>query len=89
MSDQRQFQTYQHYKGGIYFKLAEALHTETDENLTVYMCATSGRVYCRPTAMFNEILMDGDYQGPRFIPLPDETTKQQRQSLKFYGHAQP
>ena len=83
MSQSRQFPTYQHYKGGIYLKLSEATHTETDEQLTVYMCAVSGLVWCRPTKMFNEILDEDGYKGPRFIPLPQVTTKTQRQSLKY------
>jgi hypothetical protein len=79
----RQFQTYQHYKGGIYVKIAEGMHTETEELLTVYTCALSGTVFCRPTAMFNEVVTDGAYHGPRFIPIPSDTTKPQRQSLKY------
>lgn len=89
MSDQRQYQTYQHHKGGIYIKLAEALHTETEEHLTVYICAVSGMVFCRPTAMFNEIIDEDGYQGPRFIPLPNDTTKAQRKSLNYVFHAHP
>ena len=79
----RQYSTYRHYTGGIYLKLAEALHTETEEALTVYACAVSGMVFCRPTAMFNETITEGSYQGPRFIPLPENTTKAQRKSLRY------
>lgn len=84
MSQSRQYPTYQHHKGGIYIKLAEATHTETLEPLTVYICATSGMVFCRPTDMFNEIINEDGYTGPRFIPLPPNTTKAQRKSLKYY-----
>lgn len=83
MSDQRQFSTYQHHKGGVYIKLAEAIHTETNEPLTVYTCAVSGMVFCRPTESFNEVINEGGYSGPRFIPLPSDTTKSQRKSLKY------
>jgi hypothetical protein len=82
----RQFQTYQHYKGGVYFKLAEGMHTETEEALTIYTCAVSGLVFCRPTAMFNEIITEDGYTGPRFIPLPPNTVKAQRKTLKYYDN---
>lgn len=81
----RQFQTYQHYKGGIYLKLCEALHTETDEDLVVYLCAVSGRAFCRPKAMFEENVQDGDYRGPRFIPLPDNTERNDRKKVVWYS----
>lgn len=85
MSDPaRQFQTYQHFRGGVYLKLAEAIHTETGEALTVYACAVSGTVFCRPTAMFNEIVTEDGYTGPRFMPMPPNTTKAQRHTLKYY-----
>jgi hypothetical protein len=77
----RQYATYRHYKGGIYIKMAEAMHTETGEPLTVYICALSGMVFCRPTASFTDMVNTPDYQGPRFIALPDNTTKAQRKSL--------
>lgn len=80
---QRQFQTYQHHKGGIYVKLCEALHTETEEIMVIYTCALSGAVYCRPKAMFDEIVTTPEYTGPRFIPLPQTTTKAQRQGLRY------
>ena len=84
MSPLRQFSTFQHYRGGVYFKLCEALHTETEELMTVYACAVSGRVFCRPTAMFNEMITEDGYHGPRFIPMPEPTTREQRKSLKYH-----
>lgn len=77
MSDlQRQFSTFQHYKGGVYLKLCEAMHTETEEAMVVYACAVSGMVFCRPKKMFEGQVEDESYTGPRFIPLPEGTTKQ-------------
>lgn len=87
MTESRQFPTYQHYKGGIYLKVCEAMHTETEESLTVYICAVSGTAFCRPTAMFNEIVTEDGYTGPRFIPMPPHTTKAQRKTLKYYDEA--
>lgn len=79
----RQFNTYQHYKGGIYVKLCEALGTEDEQTYVVYTCVLSGRTYCRPKAMFEEVVTTPGYTGPRFIPLPQTTTKTQRQSLRY------
>ncbi len=80
---QRQIQTYRHFKGGVYWKIGEALHTETEEELVVYACAVSGILFCRPKKMFEEIVDQDGYTGPRFVPLPDDTTKEQRKSLKW------
>lgn len=80
---QRQFQTYRHYKGGVYIKLCEAMHTETEEQMVIYTCAVSGTVFCRPKTMFEETVTEGAYSGPRFTPFPNDTTKAQRQSLKY------
>lgn len=82
----RTFQTYRHHSGGIYTKLADALHTETEELLTVYVCAVSGAVFCRPKSMFEETVTVDTYTGPRFTPFPPETTKSQRKSLTYNDH---
>ena len=79
----RQFSTYQHYQGGVYFKLAEALHTETEEMLVIYTCAVSGVVFARPKEMFEEQITTPEYTGPRFIPMPVSTTKAQRKKLRY------
>ncbi len=72
----RQYKTYRHYKGGLYLKICDALHTETDEMMTVYVCAVRGTVYTRPKAMFDETVTTDDYTGPRFIPVEDGLTKE-------------
>ncbi len=77
MSSPRTYPTYQHYKGGLYLKLCDALHTETDQMMTVYVCAVRGTVYTRPKEMFEEIVTDGAYHGPRFISVPDGFSKDQ------------
>jgi hypothetical protein len=57
--------THRHYKGGLYRVLFEAVHTETEEPMTVYQ-TPDGRNWVRPAAMFNERLPDG---RRRFEPL--------------------
>ena len=57
--------THRHYKGGLYRKLFDARHSETEELLTVYQSA-DGRHWVRPTAMFDERLPDGRL---RFAPI--------------------
>ena len=51
---------YQHYKGGIYYKLGEALHTETSEMMVIYLCAKDGYWFARPKEMFEDRL---EWQG--------------------------
>jgi hypothetical protein len=50
--------THQHYKGGLYRKIAHATHTERDECLTIYE-DRHGNVWARPTRLFEEVLPDG------------------------------
>jgi hypothetical protein len=87
MTEPRTYQTYRHYKGGLYFKLCDTLHTETDEMMTVYVCAVRGAVFTRPTAMFEETVTDGAYHGPRFIPVPNGLTKDQAKEYLMNGGA--
>lgn len=81
-----QFETYQHYKGGLYFKLCEALHTETEETLVVYACAVRGEVFCRPKDMFYADITEGNYSGPRFRLIPRNLDKE---SAKNFLKGQP
>lgn len=73
----RTYKTYRHYKGGLYLKLCDALHTETEQMMTVYVCAVRGTVFTRPKVIFDETVTTTDYTGPRFIPVTDELTKDQ------------
>ncbi|MGI8216736.1 DUF1653 domain-containing protein [Bacillus cereus] len=44
---------YEHYKGGLYRVLAEvARHTETGEDVVVYMSVETGLVWVRPSELF-------------------------------------
>jgi hypothetical protein len=57
--------THRHYKGGLYRVLFDAIHTETEEPMTVYQ-TPDGRNWVRPAAMFNDTLPDG---RRRFAPI--------------------
>jgi integrase len=52
--------THRHKKGGLYTKLMEATHSETEEAMVVYQ-GDDGRTWVRPKAMFEE--------AGRFEPL--------------------
>jgi len=80
----RQFKSVQHYKGGIYLILGEALHTETEEVMVIYVCAAGGEMFCRPKSMFEEMVDTPGYKGPRFIPLPDAMSKEERKKVRLF-----
>jgi hypothetical protein len=81
-NEPRSFKTVRHYAGGVYWVLGDAVHTETDELLTIYVDAVSGVMFCRPKAMFDDVVTTEDgYTGPRFVPFPDGTAKAGRKLL--------
>jgi hypothetical protein len=43
---------YKHYKGGIYYFVGTATHTETGEKLCIYI-DSQGKTWVRPSDMFN------------------------------------
>ncbi len=57
---------YKHYKGGLYREIGEGVHTETNEELTIYMSVETGKLYARPTDMFHELVNHKDALTPRF-----------------------
>ncbi len=67
----RQYESYQHYKGGIYLKIGEALHTETEEEMVVYVSAFSGKMFVRPKEMFFEMVEYNGETMPRFKKIHD------------------
>jgi hypothetical protein len=60
--------THRHYKGGLYYKLFDALHTETQEGMTVYLHLFPHEpgAYARPKLMFDSPNEAGE---TRFTPL--------------------
>ena len=60
--------TYRHYKGGEYRVLGVARHSETHEELVVYVALKDGGMWVRPLKMFTEIvdMPEYHYKGPRF-----------------------
>lgn len=50
--------THRHYKGGLYQVTGSAIHSETEEELTLYHSA-DGRLWARPAEMFHGHLEDG------------------------------
>ncbi len=63
--------THRHYKGGLYQKLFDATHSETEELLTIYL-TSDGRPFARPKAMFDGLTDDGTR---RFAPIDGEPRK--------------
>jgi hypothetical protein len=81
----RQFETYQHYKGGVYLKIAEAIHSETDEVMVVYTSVFSGKVFVRPKDMFYEDVEIDGKAVPRFKKMPHTLDdKELRKSLPSF-----
>lgn len=63
---------YQHYKGNVYKVLGLARHTETLEELVIYQSVKDGKIWARPSKMFEEqILIDG-VQIPRFKKINEK-----------------
>ncbi|MEQ9116370.1 MAG: DUF1653 domain-containing protein [Rickettsiales bacterium] len=78
----QQFETYIHRKGGVYLKLCEARHTETLEDLVVYVDIAGGDVFCRPKEMFYEEMEQADgSKSPRFKKLPYISDRDKRKTL--------
>ena len=65
---------YKHYKGGLYRVIGEAKHTETEEELTVYMSVETGLLWVRPTRMFHQLvdLPTGRRPVPRFRKVDED-----------------
>ena len=63
---------YQHYKGGLYKVIHEAVNNETDEVMIIYREVGKRKVYYRPK---DEFLMNVMFKGevvPRFKYLEDK-----------------
>jgi hypothetical protein len=61
---------YRHYKGKLYQVLGVAEHSETGEQLVVYIpLYGAGGFWVRPLSMFTEIVSLNGSQQPRFTHL--------------------
>lgn len=62
--DPQPFQTFRHYKGGLYVVVARAVDEATHTPLVVYQSAETGITVARPLASFVEELWLDDFPGP-------------------------
>ncbi len=78
----QEFETYIHKKGGLYLKLCEARHSETMEELVVYVDIAGGDVFCRPKDMFyEEVETEYGEKQTRFQKIPYIADRSQRKIL--------
>lgn len=59
---------YQHYKGGIYELVCEAT-LESDLSTMIVYRAANGSIWCRPQAVFFEMIEVDGKQVQRFTPI--------------------
>lgn len=63
---------YRHYKGNLYKVLGFAKHSETEENLVIYMALYGDYdVWARPRYMWNEIVEKDGKKYKRFELIKD------------------
>lgn len=67
-----QGQLFRHYKGGLYTRLGQVTHSETDEEFVLYKSENTGRLYVRPAAMWHESING----VPRFTPVDPAAHKE-------------
>lgn len=63
---------FQHYKGGFYKVLFEVIHSETLEEMVVYVMLKDGSLWTRPKDMFEETVVVGGKKVPRFKKIDGE-----------------
>ncbi len=63
---------YRHFKGNLYEVIGIASHSETLEPMVVYRALYGDqRLWVRPAAMWTQWVDQGDYHGPRFVPVEE------------------
>ncbi len=63
---------YRHYKGNIYRVISLARHSETCEELVVYVdCADAQKVWVRPAKMWCETVLVQGKEVLRFAPIKE------------------
>lgn len=66
--------TYRHFKGNEYEAIGVVRHSETDEELVLYKPLTGdGKLWVRPLAMFEEMVLHEGQMVPRFTYLRPST----------------
>jgi hypothetical protein len=64
---------YRHYKGGLYRTLFEdSKHSESQEEMVVYMSVETGKVWVRPAGMFFEMVATAKGWVPRFSEVHEK-----------------
>lgn len=64
---------YKHYKGNLYKVLALAKHSETLEDLVIYMALYgNGQVWARPLSMWNEKVEKDGQTLQRFTKIEED-----------------
>ena len=63
---------YRHYKGTRVKVLCEAIHSETEEHLVVYMHLEDGYIWARPKHMFLENIVFEGKEVERFKKLDQD-----------------
>jgi hypothetical protein len=58
--------TYKHFKGGIVKVLAEGKHTETEEEMVVYLHLDKPQIWVRPKSMFLDKAVKNGRKVERF-----------------------
>ncbi len=61
---------YRHYKGELVRVLFTVLHSETKEEMIVYVHLDDGQLWVRPKKMFEEKIQKDGKEIDRFAPLP-------------------
>ena len=60
---------FRHFKGGVYKKIADAKHCDTEEDLVVYQNCKTGEVWVRPSTQFYGAKMTDKGPVVRFTPV--------------------
>ena len=62
---------YRHFKGNVYEVIANALHSETEEELVVYKALGEEQVWVRLQSMWNEVVERDGKTMSRFEKVED------------------
>ena len=68
---------YRHYKGSLYTVLMQATHSETQEDMVVYLSQETQKVWVRPAKMFSELIELNGRRIRRFALYPSEASRAQ------------